>query len=319
MKKERIKQLLPSLNSKATGFRNGWVQAHCPVVWNHGGKDAHPSFGVKETTNRKSICHCWSCGAGGDLLDLVYDIRKHLKQEFVDGYDLPTALQLIAAELDELDIDPSSIPDYDAAPEKKELVFPDSWLASFKSATHFTDAMKYLHSRGIPNAWVEKHDIRYDPQQKRVCFPYRNFKGELMGVQGRSLDPDSNLRYYQYGYLGHRNGHVWMGEDSVNLDMPVVLCEGPFDRASIMRVYPNVVASFTSGVSKEKLMRVSDAVDIVTLYDYGNGGDAARGFVDKYLKKVPRHHCIPSEEEDDAGSMGVPQLVAHLQDHVKLA
>lgn len=320
MKEEKIVSLLSALKTKKTGVRAGlWVESHCPLVWKHGGKDIHPSFGVKISEKKKSICKCWSCGYGGDLQDLVLDVGRYVREHKLSGYNLKLANHLAANEAEEMSINPEDIPDYDAPYEPPEItVFSEKWLESFKPAIKFEVAMSYLASRDVPVAMVKELDIRYDPLQRRVCFPFRNFKGELMGVQGRSLDKETTLRYYQYGFNGKRNGTVWLGENHVDLDKPVVLVEGPFDYTSVLRVYTNVVASFTSGLSVEKMKRVSDAESIITLYDYGNGGDSARAAIDKRLASVPRLHLIPSEVEDDAGNMTLSQVTQHLSGHVKL-
>lgn len=318
MIKERIEQLYPLLNSGVTGYRNEWVLGRCPLVWKHGGKDIHPSFGIKASTKNKSICKCWSCGYGGDLQDLVMDIRMYLRKNPLEGYDLKSAVQLISHELDDIQVDPSSISDYDKPIVSPIIIFPEEWFESFPSVLKFKDGYSYLLSRNVPRSMMQHLDIRYDPMQKRVCFPYRDAKGRLLGVQGRSIEKESTLRYFQYGYKGQRNGSVWMGEDKVDFDKPVVLVEGPLDYTSVMRVYPNVMASFTSGLSAAKMKRVSVATELVTLYDYGNGGSAARAAIDKHLGKVPKVHLIPTQEQDDAGAMELSEVRDILEPHVKL-
>lgn len=319
MKQERVKLLLQFLGTKQTGIRAGeWIESPCPLKWRHGGRDVHPSFGIKVSKTHKSICKCWSCGFGGDLQDLVMEIGFHLKKHPDNGYRIKEAMQLVATEAEDMDINPEDIPDFDQVPVSDEVIFPEYWLDSFKSVVTYPVAMQYLHSRGVTDKVIEQMDVRYDPLQKRVGFPFRNFKGELVGLQGRSIDPNSNLRYYQYGYDGKRNGRNWLGENTVDFDKPVVLVEGPLDMASILRVYPNVMASFTSGLSVEKMKRISDASEIITFYDYGNGGNAARTALKKRLGKVPMVHIIPTEEEDDAGAMTEDQVRHYLQDHVNL-
>lgn len=320
MKKDKVAVLLQAVKSKITGERAGtWVEAYCPFIWNHGGKDQHPSFGVKINTNSKSICKCWSCGYGGDLQDLVLDLAQGIKKHQLTGYNLKLAVQLTANELEDMDINPEDIPDYDAVIEPTEVIIPEYWLDSFRSVELYPKAMQYLDSRGVEQATIKTLDIRYDPLQRRVCFPFRNFKGDLVGVQGRSLDAESTLRYYQYGYNSKRNGHSWYGESRVNFDKPVVLVEGVFDYIKVMQVYDNVMASFTSGLSVQKIKRVAEADSIVSFYDYGSGGNAARLSLTKKLAKTPMVHLTPTEQEDDCGAMTLEQVTLHLKGHVKLS
>lgn len=320
MIRSKINLLLKALNSKPTGYRSGWVLAPCVLApWRHNnGVDAHPSFAIKESDKNKSICKCLSCGFGGDLMDLIFMVSGMQKKRPASGYEMKIASSLVSSETDDYELSLDGIPEYGEEKKKDEVPFPESWLDSFKSATAFPEAMSYLSGRGVPASTVKALSIKYDPLQKRIGFPFRNFKGELMGLQGRSLEANPALRYYQYGYQKHRNLHAWMGENTVDFDKPVVLVEGPFDFTSVYRVYKNVLASFTSGLSVAKIKRIGDAVEIITLYDYGAGGSAARASVKKVLPGVPTAHVIPTKEQDDAGNLSVNELVQLLAPLISL-
>jgi len=319
MKEEKVKQFLLAIGSKATGKRADWVLARCPLFWRHGGKDHNPSFAITASAKKKSKCKCMSCGFGGDLLDLMRELFFYSKKYGVPvTWSLSLAAQMATAEFEDMELTAADIPDYEEVVEKTEVQFPEDWLTSFKKINVFPEAMEYCASRMVGEAVLDYLDVRFDPIQRRVCFPYRDAKGRLMGVQGRSIEKDPQLRYYQYGYKGHRNSHVWMGEDKLELDEPVVLVEGPFDMASILRVYHNVAASFTSGLSFTKVRRISDATEIVTFYDHGAGGDAARAAIDKMVKGTPITHLIPEEHEGDAGNMSLQAVASYLQPHVEI-
>jgi hypothetical protein len=328
MKPEKIKVLLPMVNSKFKGTRPGWVLATCPFSWRHGGKTS-PHFAVSTDPKKKSRCKCLSCGYSGDLTDLLLDIQFGLRKnaDLRHKFNLLPASTLVADEFADMELTPADIPDFEAPVEKNEVLFPEQWLASFKKIQIFPPAMDYCIGRGISEECLKALDVRYDPMQQRVCFPFRNFKGELMGLQGRYIGTEpvkddkheeGVLRYYQYGYHGHRNMHVWLGEHKLNLDTTVVLCEGPFDFAKIWMAYPNVAASFTSGLSRTKVRRISDADSIITFFDDGEGGNNAREYVDKYLPGYPILHIIPADEDGDAGAMDVDDIREALSDHVEM-
>ena len=287
------------------------------------------AFAVSTDPKRKSRCKCLSCGYSGDLTDLLMDIKFNLRKhpDLVHYYKLQLAAPMVASEFEEMELTDQDIPDFEAKPKSEQVVFPTSWLASFKSVMMFPEAVKYCTNRGVMKATLIDLDVRYDPQQQRVCFPFRNFKGEIMGMQGRYIGDgpvkddkhdDGTLRYFQYGYKGKRNMHVWLGENTVNLDYPVVLCEGPFDYARIYQHYENVLASFTSGLSMTKIKRIGDADSIITFYDHGKGGNAARESIRKYLPGYPIVDLIPTEKEGDAGAMSPERIEALLIDHVPL-
>lgn len=327
MSPDKIKAILPWLGSKAYGSRTGWVLAYCPFPWRHDGKRSD-AFAVSHDPKKKSRCKCLNCGYSGDLTDLLLDLNFELGKnpDYANRYSLQLAAPVIATEFEEMDLKPEDIPEFEANPDKAEYLFPENWLQSFKKVMQFPHATHYCLKRGLSLDVLKELDVRYDPLQERVCFPFRNFKGELMGVQGRYIgnlpmkdgkNDDGVLRYYQYGYHGHRNLHVWMGEHLLNLDFTVVPLEGPFDYAKVFMVYPNVAASFTTGLNRTKIKRLADADSLVTYYDHGNGGDKAREAIEKTLSKHPIVHLIPTEEEGDPANTPVEVIREALKDHVE--
>lgn len=302
-----------------TKTRGPWIEGRCVLgPWRHSGKDKNPSFAIRVDSKNKSICKCLSCGFGGDLMDLLFTVRDYLNKSPAQGYNLQKASELISNEFDDLEFSGHDIPDFDEGIKKKETAFPEHWLTLYDPAWKHVCAVNYLQSRNISAQVSKELDIRYDPTRKRVGFPFRNAAGKLMGMQGRAIDKSNELRYYQYGYQDVRNTHVWMGENRLNLDLPVVLCEGPFDLARIYASYKNVAASFTSGLSVEKLKRLSDASEIITFYDHGKGGDAAREKIKDVLKGRVIHDIIPTAAEEDAGAMPDQSIRGYLNPYVPL-
>ncbi len=321
MKVEQIKTLLGLVGTSPAGLRGDWVLAKCPFApWKHdGGVDNHPSFGIKMSKTKPSIYKCFSCGQGGDLGGLVVDLQMLTRRDPRGGveYQFGAALQLTAQEMVGLDFD-SDIPDWGASNRTPTFIeYPSWWLESFPSALNYQEARAYLHSRGLGDNHIEMFDLRYDSLQERVCFPFWNRSGKIAGMQGRAIGLHGS-RYHFYDHGGHKNTLVWLGEHTVNLDKPVILVEGPFDYASVYRVYPNVLASFSAGLSAEKIHAIADAYDIITLFDYGKGGDEARKKLRKVLSR-PILDLVPVSKDIDAGDMSVSMLASLLEPHVKLA
>lgn len=327
MKKSKVEALLPLIGSKVTGHRSMWVLGSCPYApWRHETGDANPSFGIRADDTKKSIFKCFSCNMAGDLLHLQLTLNEYLHKDKLPQYKMGSALDLIGDEMADLEFD-TNIPDYVETSPLVDFVFPEKWLASFKPVAVFPEAVAYLASRGIQKTLYRALDLRYDPFLKRVCFPYRNAKKELMGLQGRyaaKTIPKDTLRYYFYRHQGHLNQQCWMGEDHMNLDKPLVLVEGPMDYAKVFQVYPNVVAAFSSGISQDKFFRIADAAEIITFFDAGKGGDAAREATKKFFKHLkdvkhtPLLHLIPPNAETDPGAMSAAEVAHHLVEYVKL-
>jgi len=320
MSPDKVRALLSLIGSKHTETRGPWIIGPCPFAhWLHdGGKDAHPSFGIQSTNKKKSIYKCFSCGMGGDLFALHIDLLSHFDKNTPGKANFGKVLELVVAEQDELEFDPD-IPDYPEDKPAVDIEFPESWLHNFRPYSHFNEAQHYLASRqGTPKLWAAL-DLRYDPFAKRVCFPFRNSKGLLMGVQGRAITKASP-RYYFYPHPkgGTPNMSHWMGENHCDFDKPLVLVEGPFDYASILRVYRNVLASFSAGISDAKMTRLSDTVEVITFFDAGKGGDQARKKIKKTLTSIPIVDIVPTDADKDAGAMTQEEVSMLLQPHVKL-
>ena len=252
------------------------------------------------------------------MLDLLLEIARLLKKSSATGYNMAMAGLLINAEHDEMELDMASIPEYGESEAKVDSPFPEEWLAMFQPVCDSIEGMEYLRSRNIPLLMVKSLGVVFDPLQNRVGFPFRNREGKLMGLQGRAIYSPAKLRYFQYGYLGTRNAQCWMGENTANLDQPMVLCEGPIDFARIAQHYQNVAASFTSGLSVDKIKRLVDCDTFITFYDHGKGGDAAREKLKKTLPKASFVDIIPTEEEGDAGALKDAKLREYLEPHLTL-
>jgi hypothetical protein len=97
-----------------------------------------------------------------------------------------------------------------------------------------------------------------------------------------------------------------------------VVVEGPFDLASVFRVYRNVVSPLFVNPSIAKLLRMADALEWFTLFDRGVGGDAGRAKIDKVLSSHMIHHLQPLPGVKDPGAMSVDHLVEVLGPHVAL-
>jgi len=306
-------------------YRPGWVVASCPFAfWKHsGGTDKNPSFGVRIAPGKTSHFHCFSCNTSGDLEDMLFEL-KHLLKKFPLKFptvwseiNLGTAMQVIATENADLQLD---IPDWEDAPETPEepVAFPEWWLDSFPSAEKFHEAIDYLANRGVDFKKIAHYDVRFDPVQKRVCFPFRNKKKELMGLHGRSIVPKQG--YFSYGFENRRNKLVWFGEEWVNFEIPLVMVESIFDLTQTRKIWNNTVAPFSAGISKLKAKRMRDADSIITMFDAGKGGQAARKAIVKYLgKDIPIKHIYLTDELCDPGQMSTLEIYTALQMPLGLA
>jgi len=324
MKPDKIGEFLETVGvTNANKFkRTGWVISECPLgPWRHtAGKSSPEVFGVKIESNDPQA-HCFACGFHGTLGSLLQRMVGENKVSPKIEAKWGKALQLVSETESEfeIDFDTPGIEEVLAAP-KGLHEFPDWWLESFPPVMDSPACHAYLwEQRGVWPVVAQALDLRYDPKEHRVCFPVRDFKGRLVGLHGRAINESVEPRYRMYLFAKKNNPLAWLGESWVDLDKPIVVVEGPFDLASVRRVYRNVVTPLFANPSLDKIARMSDALEWITFLDRGAGGDAGRAKIDKALgADHVIHHLHPPKGRKDPGEMTVEELVATLHDLVPL-
>jgi hypothetical protein len=306
-------------NSQARG---GWVVSQCPLgPWKHDGGASHDeAFGVKLEVG-DSFCNCFSCGWHGNQSDLVLEMQALNKTHFQKKYPLGQALQLISQAEESMEyagIEAPGIEELMAQGREDFHEFPQWWLDSFPSWADVPFAVEYLAQRGVPESVSHALDLRADTKERRICFPVRDFGGVLRGLHGRAVDKETEPRYRMYLQAKRNNPLIWLGESWVDLNRPILVVEGPFDLASVVRVYRNAVTPLFASPSLQKLKRMSDALEWVTLFDSGMGGDAGRKKVAKVLTDHVVTNLTPPKGVKDPGDMTIEQLVQTLGPHLPL-
>jgi len=318
MKLKAIESIFRILGTPKVTIHNDWVLGKCAFAkFKHsGGVDNNPSFSIQLNDKGVSRYHCFSCGSSGDVMGMAMELSDLCRTNSYRGFDLKTLMLLCAEELDEVELTDATIPEYthQTITPKVDYDFPDWWYSGFSKAMSSEVARAYLSTREITPEVVEELNLGWDAKQRRVVFPFYNSEGLLCGVNGRAVSPNTKLRYYQYQFEGKTNLHLWYGENWMDLDRPLIVTESVFDLASIKRVYSNVVAAFTCSFSKEKALRLGDAVEIITIFDAGEGGDRARDTIKKHLGSLVTKQITP---ESDAGDATDEWLLEVLRPHVK--
>jgi len=292
--------------------RTGWVISACPLgPWRHENGHSSPEvFGVK-IENGDPHCSCFACAYHGTLGSLVQRMIGLNKVQPRIESKWGEANQLVweAEETQEFDFDIPGIEEVLAQKKENLHEFPEWWLGGFPRAWDVGWARAYLITRSVDKAMCDALDVRCDPSQHRLCFPIRDFNGVLVGLHGRAIDENVEPRYRMYTHAKRNNPIVWLGEHWIDTTKPIVVVEGPFDLASVRRVYANVTSPLFATPSFEKLKRMSDALEWITMFDRGAGGDSGRKRVTKALgEDHVIHHLHPPKGRKDPGEMQVDEL-----------
>jgi hypothetical protein len=302
--------------------RTGNIISRCPLgPWRHEGGQSSPEvFGVK-IENGDPQCNCFACDYRGTLGKLLQRLKGLDVVNHKIDIDWGTAAQVVfdAEITSDFDFNIPGIEEVLSSNKNALHEFPDWWLEGFPDGTGVGWAREYLKMRGMTKSVAAKMDVRCDPSEQRVCFPVRDFQGVLRGLHGRALDPGVEPRYRMYPQAKRTNPVVWLGEHWVDTEKPIVVVEGPFDLASVLRVYPNAVSPLFANPGAVKVKRMSDALEWVTLLDRGAGGDTGREKINKALgKDHVLKHLHPPTGRKDPGEMSKEELVELLSPHVPI-
>lgn len=314
------------ITNASTTSRTGWVVSSCPLQpWEHtDGKSGTEVFGIRDEPG-DSFCSCFACGFHGSQSDLIIEFKQRNKKHPQGTFALGQALAEIDDEVENQEFN-FDIPDIEQVlfgPKASDHVFPDWWMDGFVPAPQIGWAMEYLKTGRegcdpVPDQIIKMLDLRVDTEQKRVCFPVKDFKQRYMGLHGRAIDDNNTPRYRMYTQGGLNNPLIWLGESWVDFDKPILVVEGPFDLASCLRVYRNTVCPLFANPNFDKLKRMMDAMEWVTLLDRGAGGDAGREKISKACKGHVVTHLQPPAGVKDPGGMDVTQLQEVLGTVLKL-
>lgn len=192
-------------------------QAHsCPYCNHH-----KPKLEINFSQNKKGFnpWHCWACDKKGSRISQLFKKIGASPEKFEELKNLigneteykETATQVSSVKLPE---------------EFKPIIGSRDILARH--------AFAYLKSRGIGKDDIEKYNIGYCESgryAKMVIIPSYDEGGNLNFFTGRSFEKDPFVKY--------RNPEISRDiipfELFINWNIPLILCEGPFDAIAIKR------------------------------------------------------------------------------------
>ena len=258
-------------------------------------------------------------------MDLVTQLAAYNSDEQHVDAKIGEALKLVSEEEDGAVDDIAEYGEVKEEPTPKTIYWPEHYLDQFVPVLTSKDAMTYLGKRGIKPNHVKKEELLYDEKRKRIIFVLRDWEGRLVGCHSRTILAGQKPPYLAYKWDekqplnpfsedGVWNGLPWLGENTADINKTLLVIEGPMDWLSVRRVYENAVCGLSVGLSVEKIKRLQYAVELITLFDVGPGGDTARARTGKYLKNII--HEIPPEEYGDLGAMPVGAIEFLLEDYI---
>ena len=219
----------------------------CPFCHHH-----KPKLEVNFTENKEGINQwaCWACGKKGKT------IRSLFKQVEVDSSYFHELSKLV-----------KNVSRDDVGEVKHSILELPKEFKTFLNnkdiiAKH---ALSYLKDRDITKQDILKYNIGYcDSGQyaKMIVIPSYDANGKLNYYTARSFEKDPYTKYRN----PETSRDIIPFELFINWDLPIILCEGPFDAMAIKRnAVPlfgkNIQSSLMKKLVESKVQKIYIALD----------------------------------------------------------
>jgi DNA primase len=193
-------------------------QAHsCPYCKHH-----KPKLEINFSENKKGFnpWHCWVCNKKGTRITSLFKQCKASPEKFEELF------KLIGNERE-----------FKTTVSKTTLKLPEEYK-KFKDITSSNiegrQALSYLKNRGITQDDIDKYNIGYCSSgryAKMVIIPSYDGVGEMNYFTARSFEKGAYTKYRN----PETSRDIIPFEMFINWDLPLVICEGPFDAIAIKR------------------------------------------------------------------------------------
>ena len=237
-----INELLVNLVNSVLGTGKRTARGNqaytCPFC-NH----AKPKLEVNFSENKKGYnpWHCWVCGKKGTRISTLFKQLKASSEKFTELY------KLVAEEKE-----------YENVTTKLDLKLPKEFKQVKDNATDLVGrkAWNYLKNRGITMDDVIKYNLgycEYGLYNNMVIIPFHDENGKLNYFTGRSFEKDPFRKYRN----PEASRNIIPFELFINWNLPLVLCEGPFDAIAIKRNAIPLLGSNIQGSLMKKIIKSS--------------------------------------------------------------
>ena len=233
-----INELLVNLVNSVlgTGKRTarGNQAYHCPFCNHH-----KPKLAVNFSENKKGYnpWHCWVCGKKGTRISTLFKQLKASHDKFTELY------KLVNDENEHIHKE-----------SNKQLTLPEEFQLVTSNSKNITgkQAWNYLKNRGITEEDIIKYNLgycEYGNYSNMIIIPSYDENGRLNYFTGRSFEKDPYRKYRN----PETSRNIIPFELFINWDLPLILCEGPFDAIAIKR---NAIPLLGSNIQSNLMKKI---------------------------------------------------------------
>lgn len=289
---------LENVLGKGVRQARGNVSFHCPFC-NH--RKRKLEVNLNESSPYFGSYQCWVCGEKGRT------IRSLLKHLNISREEMDQVLQYVPKRQGETE---EYIAPTVRLPEEFKLL-SEAEPNSFEAKR----VRNYLYSRGLNDNDFVRYSIGYCTEGKfkdRVIIPSYSESGGLNYYIARSLREDAFLKYMNPE--AHKDSIIF-GENMVNWNQPVILCEGVFDMLALRRNTVPLLGKVISSALMKKLIE-SPLQDVYICLDQ----DALKAAIKncEILMNAGKHVFLVKSPKKDPSESGFEAMVKALQETEEL-
>lgn len=294
------------------------VMMCCPF---HQEKTASFSYHIN-----KKFFYCFGCHKNGNVLDyVIHKLElKNLKQaiDFLinfSGHDPSTKRTIVNG-------------DY-----KKQLNTLNKYKKTrVNSFTYFTEQdiqnmvqfrPDTFEKKGFDKDVLDFFQVGFDFKKKRIVVPMRNENNELVGVTGRTLDPN----YKELGlpkWLHYQGSNVSENFFNINnaisaskeMDGSIIIVEGPKDAIWLhQHGFKNVIALLSNSVTQvQKGILLKNFLTVYLFLDGDKGGDNGKSSILEKIKGYFNIYNVNIGNGKDPDDMTKEEISNAIKESTKL-
>ena len=247
MVNELLVSLVNSVLSTGKRTSKGNHAYTCPFCQHH-----KPKLEINFNENKigNNPWHCWACNKKGLKLKAIFKHVKASQDQFSQLFKLVKS----GNEVEEVEyiFEQLSLP-------KEYKTFPNNTDVLAKHAYH------YLKSRNITKEDILKYNIgycEYGEYANRIIIPSYDENGKLNYFTSRAFKKDIFQKYKNPDV----SRDIIPFEIFINWDLPIILCEGPFDAMAIKRnaiplLGKNIQSNLMKKIISSRVKKIYIALD----------------------------------------------------------
>lgn len=246
MVNELLINLVTGVLGQGKRTSRGNIAYDCPFC--HKSKKLEVNFTVN--SEEKNKWACWSCGNSGFTIkslfrktqqpaDVYVELGKFVKNVFInnDGEEIKT----------------------------QKVTLPEQFISFTKPTSSYKTYLKYLEDRNISLNDILKYNIGYCDGGKyhsRIIIPSYDKNGNLNYFTARTIEKNNPIKYIN----PDTTRDIVPFDLFINWDLPIIICEGPFDALAIKRnVIPlmgkNIQPELMKELVKSRVQKIYIALD----------------------------------------------------------